>query len=216
MIDRYDFYERYGVRPKVIYNLDIGQIYENDKKKLRLEVKDHLKNEDTGFYDTITFFDGKDILVVDLAAHWERHPEDGKEYCHEGVVSLVQAVYARAEEDYEGFYLNGDEEIDIKPMPGESLKEFQQRRYKLYKEAVDECEEFLGKLFVKYSKVKALWSKTHDPNVMALKINESPERIACIIDRLGLNRSDSPTEDECDNRTVKLSSDFDRAFLTRI
>ena len=205
MIDRYDFYERYGVRPKVIYNLDIGQIYENKKKKLRLEVKDHLKNEDTGLYDPITFFDGKDILVVDLAAHWERHPEDGKKYCHEGVVSLVQAVYARAEEDYEGFYLNGDEEIDIKPMPGESLKEFQQRRYKLYKEAVTECEEFLGKLFVKYSKVKALWKESHDPTFIAEKMNDTPYHVAAIIDRLGLNRPDLPKEDDCDYRTVKIS-----------
>lgn len=205
MIDRYDFYERYGVRPKVIYNLDIGQIYENEKKKLRLEVKDHLKNEETGFYDTITFFDGKDILVVDLAAHWERHPEDSKKYCHEGVVSLVQAVYARAEEDYEGFYLNGDEEIDIKPMPGESLKEFHMRRYELYKDAVAECEMLLGKLYIKYAKVKALWKESHDPTFIAEKVNDTPYHVATIIDRLGLNRSDLPKEDDCDYRTVKIS-----------
>ena len=204
MIDRYEFKEKYGVRPTTVDGLKIGETFRDDKKGLFFEVKDFKKNKETGFKDSVTFFDGNEVVVVDLAAHWERHPEKGTRFCHEGVVSLVQAVYAKAEEDYEALYLNGDEEISVKPMPGESLKEFHTRRYGLYKDAVAECESFLGKLFIKYAKVKALWSQTHDPNEMARKLNDTPEHITCIIDRLGLNRSYPPVEDDVDMRTVKI------------
>lgn len=216
MIDRYEFYDRYGVRPTRIYKLNIGEFYRDEKKHLCLEVKDHVKNEETGFYDSITFSDGKETIEVDLAAHWDKIPDTEIKVCREGMMNLIRAVYARAVEDYEDYYLNGDSEIDIKPMPGESLAEFQERRSQMYKDAVEECEGFLGKLFIKYTKVRALWKKTHNPNIMAMQINDTPEHIACIIDRLGLNRSNLPNEEERDDRTVKLSSDFDSTFLSRL
>lgn len=212
MIDRYEFFDRYHVRPTVIYSLGIGQTFVDTKKHLNFEVKDRVKNEDTGFYDEITFFDGKDTVVVDLAAHWEKGPNTEIRFCREGVMNLIRAVYAKAEEDYEALYLNGDEEIKIKPMPGESLKEFHARRLGMYKDAVDECEMFLGKLFIRYAKVKALWSETHDPNEMARKLNDTPEHVACIIDRLGLSRPNLPKEDDIDYHTVKLSGNFKGLF----
>ena len=83
----------------------------------------------------------------------------------------------------------------------------------LYKEAVRECELLLGDLYIKYAKVKALWRNSHDPNTIAKKLNDTPEHIACIIDRLGLNRAYPPTEEDYDDRTVKLSSDFETFFM---
>lgn len=215
MIDRYDFFEKYGVRPTVIYNLNIGESYRDDKRHLCLEIKDRVKNENTGFYDTITFTDGADIIEIDLAAHWEKGPNGEIKFCREGVMNLIRAVYAKAEQDYENLYLNGTEEIDIKPMPGESLKEFTDRRRERYKEDVEECEILLGKLYTRYAKVKALWRKTHDPNEMARKLNDTPEHVVLIIDRLGLNRLNLPKEDDRDDRTVKLSGDFKYTFLSQ-
>lgn len=213
MIDRYDFWDRYGVRPTVIYNLDIGQTYVNEKKHLHFEVVDHVRNPETGFYDSITFKDGSELVVVDLMAHWERCPEEGIRFSRDGLMNLIRAVYAKAEEDYEALYLNGDEEIEISRIPGENDREFGKRRIGLYKEAVRECELLLGDLYIKYAKVKALWKNSHDPNTIAEKLNDTPEHIACIIDRLGLNRAYPPTEEDYDDRTVKLSSDFETLFM---
>lgn len=63
----------------------------------------------------------------------------------------------------------------------------------------------LGKLYIKYAKVKALWKESHDPTFIAEKVNDTPYHVATIIDRLGLNRPNSPKEDDCDYRTVKIS-----------
>ena len=212
MIDRYEFFEKYEVRPTVIYNLGAGQAFFNPKNDLVLKVLDRVKNEDTGFYEEITFFDGNETLVVDLAAHWEKGPNTPIKFCREGVMNLIRAVYAKAEEDYEALYLHGVEEIKIKKMPGENLKEFHARRLGMYKESVAECEELLGKLYIKYAKIKALWRETHDPKEIAPKVNDTPEHVTCIIDRLGLSRPNLPREDDIDYRTVKLSGNFKGLF----
>ena len=213
MIDRYDFLEKYGVRPTVIYKLDIGQTYVNEKKNLHFTVVDHIRNPESGFYDSITFDDGSGLVIVDLMPHWERCPDTGIRFSRDGVMNLIRAVYAKAEEDYEALYLNGDEEIEISRIPGENDREFGKRRMGLYKEAVKECELLLGDLYIKYAKVKALWKESHDPFFMAQKLNDTPEHIVCIIDRLGLNRSYPPVEADYDDRTVKLSSDLEIPFM---
>lgn len=74
MIDRYEFYEKYGIRPTAVDSLGIGETYKDEKKGLFFEVKDFKKNEDTGFKDSVTLFDGKEVIVVDLSAHWEKAP----------------------------------------------------------------------------------------------------------------------------------------------
>lgn len=74
MIDRYEFYERYGIRPTAVDSLGIGETYTDEKKGLFFEVKDFTKNKDTGFKDSVTFFDGKEVIAVDLSAHWEKRP----------------------------------------------------------------------------------------------------------------------------------------------
>lgn len=205
MIDRYEFFEKYGIRPTAVDSLGIGETYKDEKKGLFFEVKDFKKNEETGFKDSVTFFDGKEVIAVDLSAHWEKGPEGDIRFSRDGVMNLIRAVYAKTEEDYEALYLKGDEEIPVKPMPGESLKEFHMRRYELYKNAVAECEMLLGKLYIKYAKVKALWKESHDPTFIAEKVNDTPYHVAIIIDRLGLNRPNLPKEDDCDYRTVKIS-----------
>lgn len=127
MIDRYEFYEKYGIRPTAVDGLGVGETYKDEKKGLFFEVKDFKKNEETGFKDSVTFFDGKEVIAVDLSAHWEKGPEGDIRFSRDGVMNLIRAVYAKTEEDYEALYLKGDEEIPVKPMPGESLKEFHTR-----------------------------------------------------------------------------------------
>ena len=191
-LERQDFRERFGKSPAEIARCDVGESVEYNGVKLTVK---KIQRDKNGF-EMILINDGKKNFMLDLYPHWERGPEGDIHLCREGAMNLVKAVYAQTERDYEQLYLGGEKECLIERLPGENAREYEARRKSYYSTEMKKCEEFLGKVFVKYAKVRALWKISHDVNYIAEKLNEKPYHIACLVDRLGLNRADSDDTDD--------------------
>ena len=110
-------------------------------------------------------------------------------------MNLIKAVYAQTEKDYEELYIGGMETCELERLPGEKPKDFEWRRSINYQRRVRECEQLLGPVFVKYAKVKALWKATKDVNIIAKKLGDTPEHIANLVERLGLNQTETVQND---------------------
>ena len=191
-LDRYEFRNRYKSSPSKVSNCPVGESVTVNGHVLRV-VEKH-KGRD-GF-ETLNIIDGDEEYLLDLTPHWERGPEGPIKCCHEGVMNLIKGVYAQTERDYEELYLNGEKGYYMEKLPGENKGEFERRRKAEYAKEIAKCEEFLGTIFTKFAKIKALWSISHDPNYIGEMVGESAYHTSCIIDRLGLNRKDLPDNDE--------------------
>ncbi len=191
-LNRYDFRDRYNSSPSKMSSCPIGGNVKIGDHKL------HVLNKQRGKdgLEIITIVDGDDEYELDLSPHWERGSSEPIKCCHEGAVNLIKAVYAQTERDYEELYLKGEKGYYMEEMPGESKKEYEARRKSLYYGMMRDCEKFLGPVFTRYAKIRALWSISHDVNYIAEMIKSTPYHTSCIIDRLGLNRADLPKEND--------------------
>lgn len=191
-LERFAFREKYGVSPNRFMRLNEGE-------SLTIEIKDQptrvLKVEKINGTKTcrnsmvLSEF-GKKFLL-DLTPHWERDSADF-ELCHEGVVNLIKGIYAQTESDYEELYLLGVAGYRLEKLPGENQREFEIRRRKMFRADIEKCEEFLGTVFVTYARVKALWKITHDVNVIAEKTGIEAKHVVLVVERLGLNQTETP------------------------
>lgn len=193
-LDRYDFRDRYDSSPTKVSNCPVGRSINVNGHKLH--VLDKSKSRD-GF-EVLTIVDGDEEYMLDLSPHWERGTDGPIKCCHEGAMNLIKAVYAQTARDYEEMYLKGEKGYYMEKIPGENNREFEQRRKEIYSSEMKKCEDFLGSILTKFSKVRALWSISHDPKYIGEMIHESAYHTSCIIDRLGLNRAETGQNDYFD------------------
>ena len=186
-VERCEFTRRYGVSPARTEHLKQGEVVNVGSRKLRC-IKNYGAMIVLEEVPTICHVESK-MFVLDLQPHWERGSAKIK-LCHEGVLNLIGAVYRQAENDYEELYLKGSSGYQLVKQPWENNREFAIRQRNLWTDEMKSCEEFLGKIYTNYAKVRALWRITHNPNEIAAKIGDTPEHVSCVIDRLGLNRPD--------------------------
>ena len=191
-LDRYEYRDKYKESPTRIEHCPVGKYIKINGTLLK--VLDVEKLKDNG--KILTVADGDDVFRLDLSPHWERGPEGPIKCCHDGVINLIKGIYAQTEGDYERLYLAGEKGYHMERIPGENLKEYEARRKSLYHGLIQGCEDFLGPVYTKYAKVRALWSISHDVNYIAEMIKSTPYHVSCIVDRLGLNRVNLPSDDE--------------------
>lgn len=194
-LDRYDFRDRYDSSPSKVSGCPVGQSIKVNGHELHILDKQRQKDG----YEKIVIVDGDDEYLLDLCSHWERGNDEPIKCCHEGALNLIKAVYAQTERDYEELYLAGEKSYPMEKLPGENNREFEARRKSLYNKELKKCEEFLGTIYTKYAKVRALWSISHDVNYIAEMVKSTPHNVACIIDRLGLNRAETAQNDSLDD-----------------
>lgn len=193
-LERLDFRDKYGVSPVAISKATIGETINVNGHMITVkDVERRMADYQTILKMTLSE-DGEDF-ILDLTPHWERGPKGEIHMCREGAMNLIKAVYAQAEKDYEQLYIGGSKVCEIERMPGEKPKEFERRRNANYQRMMRECEQLLGPVFAKYAKVKALWKLTKDVNIIAEKLDDYPEHIANLVDRLGLNQTETGQED---------------------
>jgi hypothetical protein len=187
-LERLDFEKEYGVKPSVVSKCEVGKSVKIGKRKLTVK---KVEKDKTGFSKTMVISENGVDFILDLAPHWERGPEGPIHICRDGAMNLVRGVYAQTEKDYEELFLGDMRHFQLEKIPGESFKEYEKRR-KAYKSGqMKGCEEFLGPVLIRYSKIKALWKSTHDVNEIAKKLGETTYHISCVVDRLGLNRTET-------------------------
>ena len=191
-LDRYEYRDKYNESPSRIEHCPVGKSIKINGTILKvLSVE---KKKDNG--KVMTLADGDEEFILDLSPHWERGPEGPIKTCHDGVVNLIKGIYAQTESDYEKLYLAGEKGYYMERIPGESVKEYEGRRKSLYRELMKNCEEFLGSVFTEYAKIRALWSISHDVNYIAEVIKSTPYHVSCVVDRLGLNRTQTVQDDD--------------------
>lgn len=194
-LERADFREVYGESTARVAKAVVGETVIINGHKIT--VKDIKRSKiDSLNYTKMLLSDNGEDFILDLCPHWERGRSDEIHLCREGVMNLIRAVYAQTERDYEQQYLYGYSSVEIERLPGESDKSFEARRKGSYNRTKRECERLLGPVFTKYAKVKALWGVTHDVNEIADRLGETPEHIANLVDRLGLNRTETGQDDD--------------------
>ena len=113
---------------------------------------------------------------------------------------MIGAVYRQAENDYEELWTRGirgaisksDYREMKKRKPLMNWEEYVKIKTERYKIELKELESFMGDVYTMYAKVRAIWRyQTHDPKIIADKIGIEPEHVVTIIERLGLNRTET-------------------------
>lgn len=195
ILERLDFRNKYGVSTVGISKGIKGETLDINGHKITVKEIENKTSSDGFVSNTMLLSENGEDFILDLSPHWERGPEGDIHMCREGVMNLIKAVYAQAEKDYEELYIGGKEACELEQLPGEKTKDYERRRNINYQRMVRECEQLLGPVFVKYAKVKALWKSTKDVNVIAKKLGDTPEHIANLVERLGLNRTEMAQND---------------------
>lgn len=190
--ERQDFINEYGVTLSGISSCVPGETINLNGRKVK--VKDVTKDR-SGFKKTMLLSEKGKEFVLDLGPHWERGPEGDIHICREGAMNLVKAVYVQTEKDYEELYLGNMKNFEIEQLPGENRYEFENRVNYVRCKAMKDCEEFLGPVFTKFAKIKALWKTTQNVNIIAETLGENPQHISCVVDRLGLNRTETAQDE---------------------
>lgn len=186
-MERIEFYERFGFKPARLERLNIGDVY-IDKHGKKFEVLD-IAYSDWGHAQNLIFSTEGEQMMIDLAPHWERGPEGKINLNRDGVAALITAVYSQAEKDLEELYASGlsgfkVENLDVYETPAQKKK----RAKSEYERRLNECETLLGSVFSKYTRIKAYYKKlSMSIDEIAIRMNENPEHIANIVERLGLN-----------------------------
>lgn len=194
-LERLDFRDKYGVSPTSICKGIVGETINVNGHMITIKAVENQMTPAGYAKNTMILSEDGEDFVLDLTPHWERGPEGDIHMCREGVMNLIKAVYAQTEKDYEELYIGGMEACELERLPGEKPKDFEWRRSINYQRMVRECEQLLGPVFVKYAKVKALWKSTKDVNVIAKKLGDTSEHIANLVERLGLNRTETAQND---------------------
>lgn len=190
-LERFAFREKYGVSPNRFLHMNEGESISVEYKDQPTKTFTCIKiNGTKTCRESMVLSENGEEFLLDLSPHWERDSAD-IDLCHAGVVNLIKAIYSQTEKDYEEYYLLGQKGYKCERLPGENQKEFAIRQRKLWKDQMDKCEEFLGSVFTTYAKVKALWRITHDVNVIADRVGIEPKHVTMIVDRLGLNRTET-------------------------
>ena len=192
VMERIDFFQKYNISPSRVTKLKEGECIKVKRKNLPDRV---IKCEkiygSKGNPTQLILSEHGDKFTLDLSTHWERGGSSDFKLCHEGMVNLIKAIYSQTESDYEALFLAGPDAIPLEKNPGESLKEFHLRLRRVYTQTYKDCEEFLGEVFCRYAKIKALWRVTHDIDKIAERLGETSYHVACVVDRLGLNRTET-------------------------
>ena len=191
ILERLDFRDKYGVSTVGISKGVKGETLDINGHKITVKEIENKTSSDGFVSNTMLLSENGEDFILDLSPHWERGPEGDIHMCRDGAMNLIKAVYAQAEKDYEELYIGGIEACELERLPGEKPKDFERRRSINYYRMVRECEQLLGPVFVKYAKVKALWKQTKDVNVIAKKLGDTPKHIANLVDRLGLNQTET-------------------------
>lgn len=191
-----DFRNEYGRATSSVMGLKVGETLEIERKNKptrRLKVEEIISSE-----ERILSEDGERFLL-DTKAHWERGTADIK-LCPQGTMNLIGAIYKQAESEYEPLWVKGVENYWSEKLVGESRAEWEARMYREYTQKIKELEEFLGKVYTMYAKVRAVWRYlSHDPKVIAERTDLQVDHVVLIIDRLGLNRTETAQKDTIDD-----------------
>ena len=184
-IERYDFLRKYDATPRRMIAAGKGGYATYGKAKLRV-VDIGYKQSDVAY---ITFQDGKEYYKLDLLSHWERGREDPITFNHDGACALAKAVLKQAADDLTKLYMGDYSAIEIEKRDNETKAEVA-KRFEIYRKMEQRrCEELLGTVLSRYCKIRAYWNKGLDIADIADRMNSTPEHIANVVHRLGLDRT---------------------------
>lgn len=190
MIERNEFYQRYKMTPQHFvkrYKLEGTFI-----KKLHCLSLIEIKKDETGNDAYMRFTDNGVEEICDLRPHWERGSDSPIHCTRDGAMNLVRAVYAQTEKDLEELYAGGENSLIVEKNIGESYHEYSQRKNATYRKEVRKCEEFLGPVLSRYTMIKAFYVRNKmSVEQIARAMGETPQHISCVIERLGLNRTET-------------------------
>lgn len=184
-MERYDFLRKYDATPRRMIAAGKGGYATYGKTKLRV-VDIGYKQSDVAY---ITFQDGKEYYKLDLLSHWERGREDPITFNHEGACALAKAVLKQAADDLTKLYMGDYSAIEIEKRENETKAEVA-KRFEIYRKMEQRrCEELLGTVLSRYCKIRAYWNMGLDIADIADRMNSTPEHIANVVHRLGLDRT---------------------------
>ena len=196
MIERIEFYARYKMTPQhFVHRVKYcGGAF--DKKCSDKEIH-HLDliGVEKGDHNTdkfLRFTDNGVEEIVDLRPHWERGTEGPIHCTRDGAMNVIRAVYAQTEKDLEELYAGGELSLIVEKNVGEKYSDYCRRKNAMYRKEVRKCEEFLGPVLSRYTMIKAYYVR----NKMSVEqiagiMGETPRHIANVIERLGLDRTET-------------------------
>ena len=184
-IERYDFLRIFGASPRKLVKAEINEPIKYGDHVLRVQKK----KASGGDYSEITFQDGREWYTLDLTSHWERGREDPITFNHDGACALAKAVLKQAADDLTKLYMGDYSAIEIEKRENETKAEVA-KRFEIYRKMEQRrCEELLGTVLSRYCKIRAYWNKGLDIADIADRMNSTPEHIANVVHRLGLDRT---------------------------
>ena len=195
MIERIEFYNRYKMTPQhFVHRVKYcGGAFEkkcSDKTVHRLDLIGVEKEKNVDTY--LRFTDNGVEEVVDLRPHWERGTEGPIHCTRDGAMNIIRAVYAQTEKDLEELYAGGDLSLIVEKNVGEKYSDYCRRKNSMYRKEVKKCEEFLGPVLSRYAMIKAYYVRNKmTVEQIARKMGETPRHIANVIERLGLDRTET-------------------------
>lgn len=191
-IERMDFRNIFGVAPTCISKAKPGDVADVNGRKLEIIERKYVREKT----DIIRFSCEGEEYCLDLAPHWERGGDGPVHCCHEGVINLIRGVYQQTANDLEALYTCGLKDYPCTREFMENKEEYEQRKAALYFRAVKNAEDFLGSVLTGYVKVKAYYKMGKSIDEIAKILEWTPEHTANVIDRLGLNRTETAQNDE--------------------
>lgn len=197
MIERNEFYQRYKMTPQHF----VKRYREEGAFIKKLHALDliGLERDETGAEAYLIFTDNGVEEICDLRPHWERGSDAPIHCCREGAMNLVKAVYAQTEKDLEELYAGGEIALNVNKEVGESYEQYIRRSGELYRKELKKCETFLGPVFSRYTMIKAYYVRRKmTVEEIAKVMHETPAHISNVIERLGLNRTETVAKSAVD------------------
>lgn len=190
MIERIEFYQRYKMTPQHFMH-KVRHEGPFEKKGHALDLIELIKDE-SNCEAFMRFTDNGIEETVDLRPHWERGSSEPIRCTRDGAMNLIRAVYAQTAKDLEELYAGGESTLLLEKQVGESYLDYSRRKNATYLKEVKKCEELLGPTLSRYTKVKAYYVRNKmSVEEVARLMKETPRHIACVIERLGLDRTET-------------------------
>ena len=191
-LERQDFLKRFGATSNRMSKLKPGDEININGHLLKVLERKCVREK----INTVKFSEGNETYLLDLAPHWERGPQGEIQFCHEGVVNLIQGIYQQTADDLEALYSMRPSDYPCERLFMEHMDEYTERKKWLYEREVKNAEDFLGSVLANFVKVKAYYNMGKPIEEIAEKLKWTVEHTVCVIDRLGLNRATAPQNEE--------------------
>lgn len=193
MIERIEFYQRYKMTPQhFVHKIRYEGPFE--KKGHFLDMKEVIKDESNS-EAYLKFTDNGVEEIVDLRPHWERGSSEPIHCTRDGAMNLIRAVYAQTAKDLEELYAGGEASLIVEKNVGEKITDYWNRKTAMYRKEVKKCEELLGPTLSRYTMIKAYYVRNKmSVEEIARAMKETPRHVACVIERLGLDRTETTKE----------------------